>query len=167
MGKYRMRLVLVCLVMCLFCSTNGKAGKEHTHNPRDFTLVSLDGEEITLSKLKGKVVIVDFWATWCPPCRNSIPVLMKLFNKYQDQGFAVLGISMEDRTTLEKYRDQNKISYPILLGNKEVAKAYNVQAIPHMFIIDKKGQVRKSQLGFAPELEAVFEALVDSLIREP
>lgn len=167
MGKYLMRLALVCLVICLFCSTNGKAGKEHTTGPKDFTLLSLDGEEITLSNLKGRVVIVDFWATWCPPCRNSIPALINLFNKYQGQGFTVLGISMEDRATLEKYRDQNNIPYPILLGNKEVAKAYNVQAIPHMFIIDKKGQVRKTQLGFAPELEAVFDALVDSLVREP
>ena len=166
MGRYLISSALVCLLLLVSCSSNSQAGKEQASSLKDFTLTSLDGEQIQLSKLRGKVVIIDFWATWCPPCRNSIPVLTNFFNKYRDQGLTVLGISVEDRAILEKYRDQHNISYPILLGNKEVYRAYDIQAIPKMFIIDKKGKIRKTQLGFAPELEPIFEALIDSLVKE-
>lgn len=166
MNRYLISSALACLLLLVSCSSNSQAGKEQTAGPKDFTLTSLDGEEITFSKLRGKVVIIDFWATWCPPCRNSIPVFSNFFNKYKDRGFTVLGISVEDRAILEKYRDQHNIPYPILLGNKEIYRAYDIQAIPKMFIIDKKGKIRKTQLGFAPELEPIFEALVDSLIKE-
>lgn len=167
MNRYLRNCVLVVyLALFVSCSSNGETDTGQAAGPQNFTLTSLDGDEITLSELRGTVVIIDFWATWCPPCRNSIPALIKLFNKYKDQGFTILGISLEDRTTLESYRDAHKIPYPILIGNKEIARAYDIQAIPNMFIIDKKGKIRKTQLGFAPELEPMFDALIDSLVKE-
>ncbi len=164
--KHLWKIVPILLACLVFCASQDQAQGELTDKTADFTLTSLDGEQVTLSKLKGNVVLLDFWATWCPPCRNSIPVFVKLYNKYHNQGFTVLGISLEDRAVLEKYRDAQGIPYPILLGNKEIAKAYEVQAIPKIFILDKSGKVRKTQVGFAPELESMFESLVDSLIRE-
>ena len=154
---------LAALTCVLVCSTNGV---QTAQTDKDFTLTSIDGEEITLSKLKGQVVLIDFWATWCPPCRNSIPVFSKLYNTYHDQGFMVLGISTEEKSVLTKYRDDNKVPYPILLGTKEIFMMYEVSAIPKMLIFDKTGTVRKTQVGFAPELEQGFDTLIDSLVKE-
>jgi peroxiredoxin len=165
MIKNLWKIVLILLIFFVVCTTKDQEqGK--TSNNRDFTLTTIDNEEITLSKLKGKVVLIDFWTTWCSPCKNSIPVFAKLYNKFHEQGFIVLGIGLEEKTPLENYRNQHNIPYPILIGNKEVARAYGVQAIPHIFIIDKKGKIRKTQLGFSPGLEAEFETLIDSLIKE-
>ncbi len=165
MIKNLWKIVFILLIFFVVCATKDQEqGK--TSNNRDFTLTTIDNEEITLSKLKGKVVLIDFWATWCPPCRNSIPVFIELYNKFHEQGFIVLGIGLEEKAPLENYRNQHNIPYHILIGNKEVARAFGVQAIPHIFIIDKKGTIRKTQLGFSPGLEADFETLIDSLLNE-
>jgi len=159
------KIVFILLIFFVVCKTKDQEQGKTTNN-RDFTLTTIDNEEITLSKLKGKVVLIDFWTTWCPPCKNSIPVFMKLYNKFHEQGFIVLGIGLEEKTPLENYRNQHNIPYPILVGNKEVARAYGVQGIPHIVIIDKKGKIRKTQVGFAPEIESMFEIFIDSLLKE-
>ncbi len=151
------------VAFAVMCSTDGM---QTTQSNKDFTLTSIDGEEITLSKLKGTVVILDFWATWCPPCRKSIPVFVEMYKKYHEQGFIVLGISTEEKSVLTKYRDENNIPYPILLGTNEVARLFEVSAIPKIFILDKNGDVRRTQVGFAPELEQKFYRTVDSLLKE-
>ena len=156
----------VLLLIFIVCTTKDQSQEDLSANTKNFTLTSIDGEDITLSKLKGKVVLIDFWATWCAPCRYSIPAFIKLYDKFNEQGFIVLGIGLEEKAPLENYRNKYKIPYPILIGNKEVARAYGVQAIPNIFIIDKKGKIRKTQLGFAPELEAMLEAFIDTLLKE-
>ena len=88
------------------------------------------------------------------------------YNKYHEKGFTVLGISREDKARLTTYRDEKNIPYPILIDNKNVSKTYQVEAIPTIIFFDKKGQVRKTQVGFAPELEAAFDVLIDSLLKE-
>lgn len=159
-------LVAVFISLLIFSTCSPKDQTQTQTDNKDFTLTSLDGEEITLSKLKGSVVLIDFWATWCPPCRKSIPVFIDLYNKYHERGFIVLGISREGKTILEKFRDEINIPYPILIDNKEVGKKYHVQAIPTIIIIDKTGKLRKTQVGFAPELEAGFDTFIDSLLSE-
>jgi peroxiredoxin len=164
MLKHGILILSIISLMCVTCNSSGSS--KTSMNAQDFTLTSLDGESITLSALKGNVVLIDFWATWCPPCRNSIPHFSSLYEKYKDQGFIVLGISTEDQQTLINFRNSNYISYPILLGNKDVAQAYDVQAIPKTIFIDKKGQIRKIQVGFAPELITAFDTFIDSLLCE-
>ncbi|TET62887.1 MAG: TlpA family protein disulfide reductase, partial [Candidatus Stahlbacteria bacterium] len=136
MIKNLWKIVFILLIFFVVCKAKDQEQGKTTNN-RDFTLTTIDNEEITLSKLKGKVVLIDFWTTWCPPCKNSIPVFTKLYNKFHEQGFIVLGIGLEEKTPLENYRNQHNIPYPILIGNKEVARAYGVQGIPHIVIIDK------------------------------
>ncbi len=159
-------LVAVFISLLIFSTCSPKDQTQTQADSNDFTLESLDGEDITLSKLKGHVILIDFWATWCPPCRKSIPVFIDLYNKYHEKGFTVLGISREDKSTLEDYRKEVGIPYPILTDNKGVSKRYQVQAIPTIMILDKTGKVRKTQVGFSPELEAGFDLLVDSLLSE-
>jgi len=165
MKRIKWLSLLIIALLFLACPSADKA-KSNTSSAKDFTLTSIDNEEITLSSLQGKVVLIDFWATWCPPCRSSIPVFIKLYNKYNDRGFVVLGISREDKSTLLGYRDEHQIPYPILIDNKNVAADYGVRAIPNIFILDKKGKIRKTQVGFSPQLEAQFDAFIDSLLKE-
>jgi len=164
MAKNLLVAVFISLLIFSTCSPKDQAQTQTDSN--DFTLPSLDGEDITLSKLKGHVILIDFWATWCPPCRKSIPVFIDLYNKYHEKGFTVLGISREDKSVLEKFRDEIGIPYPLLIDNNGISKKYQVQAIPTIVIFDKNGKVRKTQVGFAPELEAGFDLLIDSLLSE-
>ena len=159
-------LAAIFIVLLIFTACSPKDQTQTQTDSNDFTLTSLDEEDITLSKLKGHVVLLDFWATWCPPCRKSIPVFIDLYNKYHEKGFTVLGISREDKSIQEKFRDKIGIPYPLLIDNKGISKKYQVQAIPRIMILDKTGKVRKTQVGFAPELEAAFDMLIDSLLNE-
>ncbi|MCX7995162.1 MAG: TlpA family protein disulfide reductase [candidate division WOR-3 bacterium] len=155
--------ILGIIVLVLCANKNGNKSVKETN---DFTLKSIDGKEYTLSKLKGNVVILDFWATWCPPCRREIPHLIALYDKYKDKGLIILGISTEDKQTLETFSRENNVNYPILLGNDEVFRKFGVRSIPHTLFIDKKGNVRKLQIGYSDELIPYFEALIDTLISE-
>ena len=163
MNRY-LAILIIAVMFVVACRAGDKSTNATAEN--DFTLQSIDGQSYTLSQLRGNVIIVDFWATWCPPCRNSIPALSRLYEKYHDRGFMVLGISVEDVNTLVQYRDKQQVPYPILVGTKDVVQAYEVTAIPKMLFFDKKGAVRKTQTGYSPELEPQFETLVDSRLKE-
>ena len=163
MVKNILRIIVVLSIIIVACGT--REGAKPTDNP-DFTLRALDGVEYKLSQLKGQVVVIDFWATWCPPCRNSIPTFTRLYNKYSEQGLVIVGIGLDDEQALRDFSKQMQIPYPILIGNNEIAKAYNVTGIPKTIFLDKEGKIRKSQTGFAPELEAQFDELIQSMLME-
>lgn len=157
--------ISMLLVILIACSSANK-GNAAEIGLVDTTLVALDGTAVNLSSYKGQVVIIDFWATWCPPCRNSIPTFIRLHEKYSENGLVILGIGLDDEQALQKFAKDAGIPYLILIGNNDIAKAYSVTNIPKTIFIDKNGKIRKTQVGFAPELEGSFDALVDSLLSE-
>ena len=132
----------------------------------DFTMKDVDGNEVSLSSYKGKVVLLNFWATWCGPCKAEIPGFVRLQEKYRDKGLVIVGYSVDDTAEKAKaYAAEYKMNYPILLGEgrEDVQDAYGpIWGIPASFIISKDGKVCRKHMGIAPE--AVFEKEVVALL---
>lgn len=121
----------------------------------DFSLPTTDGKILKLSSYKGKVVIVDFWATWCPPCRKGIPDLIELKKKYGSKGLEVIGVSVDTDTKNQVvgFMKDKGINYPVVYGNQNVTELYGgIEAIPTTFIIDKQGKIVASYQGLMPAL---------------
>ncbi len=108
----------------------------------DFTLSDLQGKAWHLQELRGKVVLVNFWATWCPPCRKEMPDLDALYGKFKDQGFVVLAISDEEAAKVSPYLAEHKVSYPVLLDpGRKVNDLFIVEGIPKSFVYDRSGKM--------------------------
>ncbi|HVT12965.1 MAG TPA: redoxin domain-containing protein [Fimbriimonadaceae bacterium] len=118
----------------------------------DIEVTGLDGKKLKLSSLKGKIVMIDFWATWCPPCRASLPTTNKMHEKYASKGLQVVTVSDEDKDTVAKFVKDNRYTFPTFLdpGDK-ASKVYNVQAIPCLVIIDAQGNLSSYSVGLEPE----------------
>jgi cytochrome c biogenesis protein CcmG/thiol:disulfide interchange protein DsbE len=125
----------------------------------DFSLSDLSGQTVSLEQHRGSVVLLDFWATWCGPCRLTIPLLSKLHEQYKDKGLVILGVSVDDPqlikdTDLLYYKKMSQIDYPLLRFNQKVMEDYfsgDQIAIPTMFVIDRNGRIRDKIVGFQPE----------------
>lgn len=132
----------------------------------DFTMKDVDGNQVSLSAYKGKVVLLNFWATWCGPCKAEIPGFVRLQDKYRDKGLVIVGYSVDDTAEKAKaYAAQFKMNYPILLGEgrEDVQDAYGpIWGLPSSFIISRDGKVCRKHIGIAPE--AVFEKEVLPLL---
>jgi thiol-disulfide isomerase/thioredoxin len=133
----------------------------------DFTLESLDGKTSSLSALKGKFVFLNFWATWCPPCRSEMPAMQALYEKLQAKGFVILAIDLaEEAAVVRDYVKQNKLTFPVLLDKSgEVGGIYGAQSIPTTYLIDRTGNVLGRGIGAqwkwdSPEMVALFEKLL-------
>lgn len=123
----------------------------------DFALTDGDGETVRLSDYKGKVVLVDFWATWCPPCRKEIPGFVQLKDKYGSEGVEIIGVAVSDEwPNVEQFSKAYKINYPVVMGDQETVRSYgNFTGIPTTFVIDREGVIRKKHTGYAsPEFFA-------------
>lgn len=134
----------------------------------NFELKSIDGKMVNLADYRGKVVIVDFWATWCPPCRRGIPDLISLKKAYASKGVEVIGISVDDSRTIGEvptFAKDQKINYPVVYVDQSVADAYGgIESIPTTFIIDKKGNIAAHFVGLVPKES--LAAQLDKLIKQ-
>jgi len=108
----------------------------------DFTLTDLQGKTWTLSALRGKVVLVNFWATWCPPCRKEMPDLEALYERFKDQGFVILAISDEEADKVQPFLAERKITYPVMLDpGRKVNELFQVEGIPKSFVYNREGKL--------------------------
>lgn len=132
----------------------------------DFTLKDMNGAEVRLADLKGKVVLLNFWATWCGPCRLEIPSFVELQEKYADQGFRIIGISVDDPPeALPPFAKRFKINYPLVVGvdREDVQKAYGpIFGVPMTFIIGRDGRICMKHVG--PASKEQFESEIKSLL---
>jgi len=151
-------LVIVSLAGCTRNSGQSQA------TAADFTLQDMNGKNVKLSNYRGKVVLLDFWATWCPPCRAAIPGIEKLHEAYKEKGLVVLGVSLDEGgwDSVKSFITDYGITYTILKGTDDVAANYQVRTIPMLLILDKNGRISKRYLGFGNEedLEKEIKAIL-------
>lgn len=134
----------------------------------DFTLKSRGGENIKLSELRGEVVMINFWASWCGPCRQEMPALNELYQRYNPLGFTILGVNVEqDPRKAEALLREIPVDFPILFDTEnQVTELYKVVAMPSTVLVDRNGQVRFVHKGYKPGYEEKYQEQVRSLIRE-
>ena len=134
----------------------------------DFTLKSSSGSNIKLSEHRGEVVMINFWASWCAPCRQEMPLLEDLYKRYKDGGFTLLGVNVEeDSSKAQDLLRQVQVTFPILFDNKNtVSQLYKVEAMPSTVILDRDGNVRFLHKGYLPGYEDEYQKQVRELIRE-
>ncbi len=134
----------------------------------DFTLKSLSGENLKLSEMTGDVILINFWASWCGPCREEMPLLNDLHSKYEPLGFKVLGVNVEEDVNGAKGFLKNfPVDFPVLLDNtNQVSKQYKVIAMPTTVVVDRDGNMRYLHQGYKPGDEEKYRQMVKTLVRE-
>ena len=134
----------------------------------DFTLKSDSGKNLKLSEHRGEVVLINFWASWCGPCRQEMPLLSELHDKYKSLGFTVLGVNVEqDSSDAKKLLREMPVSFPVLFdSDSTVSKQYDVVAMPSTVLVDRNGKMRYLHKGYKPGEEEIYLEMVRSLIRE-
>ena len=145
-------------------SSNSPAQASGGAAASDFTLFSPDGQEISLSDYEGQVILVNWWATWCPPCKAEMPAINAFYETHKADGFVVLAVnSQEGASTVKNFIQNNGFTFPVLLDSQgQVMERYHVRALPTSFIIDRHGVIQHIQTGeISPrQLETIVEPLL-------
>jgi len=132
----------------------------------EFSLTSLSGEEVSISDYRGKVVFLNFWATWCPPCRAEMPSMQEVYERWEDKDFEMVAVNLrEDNKTVEKYMEEGGYTFPVLMDKEgQIGGLFGVTGIPTTFMVDKEGRLIARLVGTrewdVPEFEALLEKLV-------
>lgn len=134
----------------------------------NFTLKSLSGKNLKLSEMAGNVVLINFWASWCGPCLQEMPLLNKIHKKYEPLGFTVLGVNVEENSdSARAFLADRGVDFPILLDTtNKVSKLYDVVAMPTTVVVDRDGNMRFLHKGYKPGDEAQYRKMVKKLVRE-
>jgi len=168
MSKKNFSLLIISILFVLAACTSNTDTDTMKVAP-DFTLKAITGEKISLKDFKGDVVLVDFWATWCGPCRMSIPELVHLQDKYRDKGVVILGISVDnlqqaDDVQLQRFTEKYKMNYHVMRDDIGVMEMYiggAMASIPTMFIVNREGEIVETVIGFSPgKVEKTVQSLL-------
>lgn len=141
-----------------------------TYRPRTpapaFELKTVDGRTVTLDDQYGQVVILDFWASWCPPCRASIPAMDRIYEKFRDRGVMVYGVQVRDDVDPAKYLRERGVDYPALVGTESVQRAYGVVSIPTIIVIGVDGTVVHRSSGWSNREEGKLEGVLNGYLAQ-
>jgi peroxiredoxin len=159
---------LLGLALAASVSAAGAAPLAPSTTAPDFTLRTLDGQNLRLGEQRGRVVLVNFWATWCGPCKQEMPHLSRLYEKYRASGFTLLGVNVdEDAKQAATTAGKLGVKFPVLFdGTKSVSKLYDLQSMPSTVLIDRDGRVRYLHRGYRDGLEESYEKQIRELVKE-
>jgi cytochrome c biogenesis protein CcmG/thiol:disulfide interchange protein DsbE len=131
----------------------------------DFTLKDLDGKPFSFSSTRGKVVILDFWATWCPPCTAEIPHFVELYKEYRERGLEIVGVALDrgGASTVKPFAERNGMNYTVVIGDQRITADYGgIRGIPTTFVVDRQGRIAQKFVGYREK--EVFEEAIKSLL---
>ena len=168
-SRYRRTVVLAILALFLAACIKSSRDDEAYIKPEasrkkapGFSLKDADGATVNLADYQGKVVLVNFWATWCGPCELEIPWFVEFEQKYKDRDFAVLGISMDDDgwKSVKPFIASHKINYRVMIGSELVSQQFgNIEALPTSFILDRQGRIAVSHVGLVDKRDYLHEII--------
>ncbi|MFC1851639.1 peroxiredoxin family protein [candidate division CSSED10-310 bacterium] len=154
----------ITIFFSIHCGSRATSESGDFGQAPDFTLQDTNGRDLTLSDFNGKVVLLDFWATWCPPCRKEVPHFKALHNKYGDQDFEIVGVAVDDERKVKKYVEKEGIPFNIVIADRTTANKYNIRAFPTTFLLDKKGTIKYKWIGYRPQ--EVFEEAIQKMLKD-
>lgn len=160
--------IVLGALLAVFAATTLAASSLEGQPAPDFVLKSSSGENLRLSEYRGDVVMINFWATWCAPCRQEMPLLDDLYARYERVGFTLLGVNIDDdKRRAMKMIDELGVKFPVLFDeSKEVSKLYDVEVMPTTILVDREGNVRYVHHGYKPGYEDKYLTEIRALLRE-
>ena len=161
-------LLLSLIVVELTFTAPSEAAPRPGQQAPGFKVVTTSGQSVTLDNYRGHVLVIDFFATWCQPCRQSIPHLIEMNRKYSLKGLQILGLSADGdgEGAVKDFGGEYRINYPLALAGDSTALDYGVRSVPVMFVIDKKGMIVEIYRGFSDEIGRSMEKLTNRLLAE-
>jgi peroxiredoxin len=168
MNKTATMLARLLAAASLFCLAAANAAIAPNAPAPDFTLKTLQGPNIRLAEQRGRVVLVNFWATWCGPCKQEMPHLNRLYDKYRSSGFVLMGVNVdEDPKVAAGTAGRFGLRFPVLFdADKAVSKLYDLQSMPATVLIDRDGKVRFLHRGYREGLEEAYDRQIRELVKE-
>jgi thiol-disulfide isomerase/thioredoxin len=166
----RIHIRYLLILLLTFFISNGICQENEDSQAPDFTGKTVQGKEIKLSDYHGKVVLIDFWASWCPPCREEMPQLIKFYDSHKDSNFKMIAVNIDSKTdNMQHFLDQlfPRPMFPIIADNsQQIPSLFNIEAMPTTILIDKKGKIRFRHDGFKDSYVNDFNTELTQLLKE-